>query len=70
MTCIVFFGDDISVDEIEAVIKQTFGCKKEQLTEQDLEMILNTKVCCIGFDLSLDDYKQSYRSISNYAVTT
>ena len=42
-----FFGEDISVDEIEAVIKQTFGREKEQLTEQDLEMILNTKVCSI-----------------------
>ena len=65
-----FFGDDISVDEIEAVIKQTFGRKKEQLTEQDLEMILNTKVCYFGVDLSLDDHKQSYRGTSNYAVTT
>ena len=40
----LFFGDEISVEEIEAVIQQTFGHTKERLTEQDLEMIMNTKV--------------------------
>lgn len=50
----LFFGDEISVglrrnvhlqvNEIEAVIKQTFGCRKENLTENDLEKIMNTKV--------------------------
>ena len=39
-----FFGEDISVDEIEAVIRQTFGYLKEELSEQDLERIMNTKV--------------------------
>ena len=40
----LFFGDEISVEEIEAVIQQTFGHTKERLTEQDLEMIMNTKL--------------------------
>ena len=39
-----FCGEDISVDEIEAVIRQTFGYLKEELSEQDLERIMNTKV--------------------------
>ncbi|KAK8791666.1 hypothetical protein WA588_001977, partial [Blastocystis sp. NMH] len=39
-----FFGEDISVDEIEAVIRQTFGYLKEELSEQDLERIMNTKM--------------------------
>ena len=39
-----FFGEDIPVYEIEAIIKQTFGCKKDVLSERDLELILNTKV--------------------------
>lgn len=38
-----FFGEDIRVDEIEAVIRQTFGYLKEELSEQDLERIMNTK---------------------------
>ena len=40
----LFFGDEISVEEIEAVIQQTFGHTKERLSEQDLERIMNTKV--------------------------
>ena len=32
------------MSEIEAIIRQTFGCTKEKLTEPDLEMIMNTKV--------------------------
>ena len=40
----LFFGDEISVEEIEAVIHQTFGHTKERLSEQDLERIMNTKV--------------------------
>ncbi|OAO14910.1 calcium-dependent protein kinase [Blastocystis sp. ATCC 50177/Nand II] len=40
----LFFGDEISVEEIEAVIQQTFGHTKERLSEQDLERIMNTKM--------------------------
>lgn len=38
------------MSEIEAIIRQTFGCTKEKLTEPDLEMIMNTKVrsVCVG----------------------
>lgn len=46
--------------EIEAIIKQTFGCPKEVLSERDLELILNTKVYLFIYLLLLfiDDYKR------------
>lgn len=40
----LFFGDEISVDEIKAYIIQTFGELKTRLTETDLELIMNTKM--------------------------
>ena len=40
----LFFGDEISVDEIKACIVQTFGELKTRLTEADLECIMNTKM--------------------------
>ena len=40
----LFFGDEVSVEEIEAIIQFTFGCRKDRLSEEDLEKILNTKV--------------------------
>ena len=40
----LFFGDEISVDEIKAYIIQTFGELKTRLTETDLECIMNTKM--------------------------
>ena len=53
----LFFGDEISIEEIEAVIQQTFGCTKEKLSEQDLEMIMNTKVRQASASSRVDDYK-------------
>ncbi len=53
----LFFGDEISIEEIEAVIQQTFGCTKEKLTEPDLEMIMNTKVRRTGASLCVDDHE-------------
>ena len=55
------------MNEIEAIIKQTFGCEKEKLTEKDLEMIMNTKVL-ITNGCHVDDHEQSHRDSSLYAV--
>ena len=38
------FGENISMDEIQSIIIKAFGEKRENLTEADLEKIMNTKV--------------------------
>lgn len=40
----LFFGESIPAEEIESIIMKAFGEKKESLTENDLERIMNTKV--------------------------
>ncbi|CBK22138.2 uncharacterized protein [Blastocystis hominis] len=40
----VFFGESIPIEEIEAIIQRTFGEKRDELTQPDLERIMNTKV--------------------------
>lgn len=40
----LFFGETIPIEEIEMIIYNTFGEKKEILTESDLEKIMSTKV--------------------------
>ncbi|KAK8819401.1 hypothetical protein WA556_002392 [Blastocystis sp. ATCC 50177/Nand II] len=40
----LFFGESISIEEIEMTIEQTFKEKKQWLTESDLEKIMNTRM--------------------------